>query len=272
MSRNGAMFQNRRRATRGTRPLNKTLVIQSHRMPLPAPWMQRCLDSVRTWAEARGFDYRFLDDELFDLVPDWLREKTSERRMVTADFARLIALRRALAQGYETAVWCDADFLVFAADRLHLPADSYAFGREVWIEPDAKGVPRANVKIHNAFMLFRQHNPFLDFYIHAAERMLHAHVGPMVPQFIGPKFLTSIHNMLQCPVVETAGMLSPPVVRDLLDGGGRCLELLRRRSHVRLAGVNLCASLAATEGMTDDDCAAVIDLLSARPEMLGDLT
>ena len=72
MPRKGAMFQNRRRATRGTRPLNKTLVIQSHRMPLPAPWMQRCLDSVRTWAEARGFDYRFLDDELFDLVPDWL--------------------------------------------------------------------------------------------------------------------------------------------------------------------------------------------------------
>lgn len=262
------MIQNRRTANRGARRLKNTLVIQSHRMPLPAPWMQRCLDSVRAWAEARGFDYRFLDDELFDLAPDWLREKTSERRMVTADFARLIAIRRALAEGYESAVWCDADFLIFAADRLHLPAESYAFGREVWIEADAKGTPRANVKIHNAFMLFRGGNPFLDFYIHAAQRLLRAHVGPVVPQFIGPKFLTSIHNMLQCPVVESAGMLSPPVVRDLLGGGGRSLELLRRRSPVCLAGVNLCASLATSEGMTNDDFVAVIDLLSAQPEML----
>ena len=224
--------------------------------------MQRCLDSVGAWAESRGFDYRFLDDEFFALAPDWLREKTAERPMVTADFARLIAIRRALAEGYDAAVWCDADFLIFAAERLDLPADSYAFGREVWIADDADGVPHANVKIHNAFMLFRQDNPFLDFYIHAAERMLHAHVGPMVPQFIGPKFLTSIHNMLQCPVVETAGMLSPPVIRDLLDGGGRSLELLRRRSQVRLAGVNLCASLATAEAITDDDFAGVIDLLS----------
>ena len=247
----------------------KTIVIQSHRVPLPSRWMERCLDSVRAWAGARGFDYRFVDDEIFTPVPGWLLEKTSERRVVASDFARLIALREALGEGYEVAVWCDADFLIFAPRRLDLPSDNYALGREVWIQRDGGGAPRANLKVHNAFMVFRKGNPFLDFYIDAAERMLRAHDGPMVPQLIGPKFLTAIHNMVQCPVVESAAMLSPPVARDLLDGGGACLELFRRRSSVSPAGVNLCASLADSEGMGDEEFSDLIELLLSRPGVLA---
>ncbi|MEJ2131721.1 MAG: hypothetical protein P8Y95_08920, partial [Gammaproteobacteria bacterium] len=113
--------------------MNHTLVIQSHRMPLPANWLERCLRSVTAWAAARGFEYRFVDDALFAPLPDWLREKTAERPAVAADYARLVALREALAAGYEAAVWCDADFLVFAPERLDLREESYAFGREVWV-------------------------------------------------------------------------------------------------------------------------------------------
>jgi hypothetical protein len=46
-----------------------TLVIQSHRTPLPAHWMERTIDSVKTWAALRHFDYCFLGDELLDVLP-----------------------------------------------------------------------------------------------------------------------------------------------------------------------------------------------------------
>ena len=54
--------------------MSSTLVIQSHRIPLPCGWLQLCLDSVEAWAQANGFDYRFIDDRIFDQVaPELVR-------------------------------------------------------------------------------------------------------------------------------------------------------------------------------------------------------
>jgi hypothetical protein len=238
----------------------RTLVIQSHRTPLPSTWLHRCLQSVRNWAQTRRFDYRFIGDELFTLLPENLREKTLGQPVIAADLARLLALREGLREGFETAIWCDADFLIFAPDQLELPPERYALGREVWVQ-DSRGTPRAFVKVHNAFLMFRQPNPFLDFYVHAAERMIARHDGPMAPQFIGPKFLSAIHNIVGCPVVENAAALSPSVIGDLLRGSGPALTLFHERSTQKPAGVNLCASLAATGEVADSDVDATIDLL-----------
>jgi hypothetical protein len=49
------------------------------------------------------------------------------------------------------------------------------------------------VKVHNAFMMFRQGNHFPDFYTDAAERLLDLNQGAMPAQFIGPKLLTALH-------------------------------------------------------------------------------
>ena len=70
-----------------------TLVLQSHRNPLPFPWIQACLDSVRRWADANSFDYRFIGDELFDSVAESLLYKTAQQRVITTDLARLHALQ-----------------------------------------------------------------------------------------------------------------------------------------------------------------------------------
>lgn len=232
--------------------MSRVLVLQSHRAPLPAPWLSRCLASVQAWADASGFDYRFIGDALFDPVPGSLRERLRGQPVVAGDLARLLALRGALEEGYAAAVWCDADFLVFHPERLALPAESYALGREVWIEDRGPGrTPRARVKVHNAFLLFRRGNPFLDFAIDAVLRLLSAHPGPYPPQFAGPKLLSALHNIVGFPVAERAGMLSPPVIRDLVAGGGPCLELFRERSPEPVAGANLCASLAGGREMGD---------------------
>jgi len=48
-----------------------TLVVQSHRDPLPYDWLRPCLDSVENWARQNQYQYRFVDDAIFDLVePD----------------------------------------------------------------------------------------------------------------------------------------------------------------------------------------------------------
>ena len=36
-----------------------TLVLQSHTAPLPAPWYEGCVGSVRDWANRCGYDYRW---------------------------------------------------------------------------------------------------------------------------------------------------------------------------------------------------------------------
>ena len=225
-----------------------TVVIQSHRLPLPFDWLEPCLESVRTWAASRGYDYRFEDDAIFERLDDDLWQQTRSQLVIASDLARLAALQAALEEGYGCAVWIDADTLVFDPDRLHLAQDDYALGREVWVQEDVQGRPRSYVKVHNAFMQFRMGNPFLAFYRHAAERIVRAHApGHMVPQIVGPKLLTAMHNIIGCPVVEEAGMLSPAVSRDLLAHGGTALDEFGLRSIRRPAAVNLCGSLADRE-------------------------
>ncbi len=224
--------------------MSKTLILQSHRQPLPAEWLWECIASVQNWAKLNSFDYEFIGDELFDYVSKQILEKTKTQRVITTDLARLLALKKYLHQGYNTVVWCDADFLIFAPEKFHLHDEKYAIGREVWIQSNSNTKKlTAYIKVHNACMMFRQDNSFLEFYIDTAERLVLNNKGSMSPQFIGPKLLTAIHNVVQCPVLESAGMLSPLVIRDIAEGGGQALELFRKKSPHSIYAANLCNSL-----------------------------
>lgn len=247
--------------------MSETLVLQSHRHPLPFPWIQACLDSVRRWADANCFDYRFIGDELFDSVSESLLQKTAQQRVITTDLARLYALQAGLRRGYQTVIWCDADFLIFEPVEFVLPDVAYALGREVWIQADSKNRPRAYSKVHNAFMMFRQGNTFLDFYAENAERLLNKNTGRMPPQFIGPKLLTALHNIVICPVLETAGMLSPMVIRDMIRGRGPALDLFKKNSPVQICAANLSSSLTQQEFISDKDMVKLIEVLTDSPEL-----
>ena len=228
---------------------------------MPYAWLERCIRSVRDWSAARGFEYRWLGDELFAPVAADLLGKTRAQPVIATDLARLKWLQRGLADGYRRVVWLDADCLIFRAPDFELPETDFALGREVWVQPDASGGLRAYVKVHNAFLLFCRGNSFLDFYADTAERLLRLYQGGMPPQFIGPKLLTALHNVALCPVLETAAMLSPAVERDLLAGGGAALELFRARSKMAPAAVNLSASLTAAAGFSEADMSRLIELL-----------
>ena len=257
-----------------------TLVIQSHRDSLPYDWLAPCVASVQNWAKQQSYDYQFIDDALFGILPKWVLEKTQAQKVIATDLARLKCLQQFLAAGYQRVVWLDADFLIFAPDNFQLPtpsqlAEKYALGRETWVqpkpaeqktgqEPAKNKAPKfkAYKKVHNAFLLFDaqfgQRNSFLDFYTSHAERLLKKVNGPIPPQFIGPKLLTALHNVVQCPVQESAGMLSPWVINDILAGGGPALTLFRDKSPQPLAGVNLCSSLSASEVLPEHALEKVI--------------
>lgn len=251
-----------------------TILVQSFHNS-PPRWIERCLDSARGFAAEAGVEYRFYGDALFDPLPPWVRDKTRGRVQVASDLARLILLRDLLAEGWNTVVWLDADVLVFDPARLRavltLP-DGYAFGREAWVQYDAKGRLKAWRGVHNALAAFAVGSPFLAFYIEAAERILARHDGAMVPQLIGPKLLGALDTMISLPAYWSVNMSSPLVTRDLADGSGRALELFRVRSAGAPAALNLCQSYAGREsdGVWLDDTMmnrAIDRLLAEGPEI-----
>jgi hypothetical protein len=225
--------------------MSNTLVIQSHRQPVPHTWLETCMNSVKYWAELNQFYYKYIGDELFNYIPESLFKKTQAQLVIATDLARLKLLQSKLKDDYQTAIWCDSDFLIFSPESFNLSQDSYSLGREVWIQYDKHNPNKliAKTKVHNAFMMFRKNNNFLDFYTETAERLLTLNTGNMPPQFIGPKLLCAIHNIAQCYVLETAGMLSPAVIKDIANKGGEALTLFQNKSSQTITAANLCSSL-----------------------------
>lgn len=247
--------------------MSDTLVIQSHRDPLPYAWLLDCMESVQEWASHNRFDYRFMGDELFEPMEESIRQKTRGQIVIASDIARLIQLQRALEEGYRTVVWCDADFLVFDPESLVLSDSDFALGRESWVQLNAAGRLKTYVRVHNAFLMFRHGNTFLAFYLDTARRLLALNTGRMPPQFVGPKLLSALHNICSCPVQENAGMLSPLVIRSLLGGDQAAIAQMRARSPAPLAAANLCSSSVERGDLENTEMRQIIDRLRLRKSL-----
>ena len=247
-----------------------TLVIQSHQEPLPHSWLQQCINSVKFWAELNQFEYKFIDDELFSYIPAKLLDKTKLQTVVATDLARLRVLQSNLEE-FETVIWCDADFLIFYPEKLILSEELYSLGREVWIQMDGNQL-RSYTKVHNAFMMFKRGNSFLDFYADTAERLLDLNTGAIPPQFIGPKLLTALSNIVQCPILETAGMLSPLVIKDIANNSGAALELFIQDSPQLVFAANLCSSLYESNEIDKKEIEKCIEVLLNNKSLNNNIT
>ena len=241
--------------------MHDTLIIQSHRSPLPYAWIERCLETVRDWCVINNYEYHFIGDDLFDSLPENILEKTQHQKVIATDLARLLTLKNALNKHYQTVIWLDADFLIFNPTEFVIPDWSYAVGREIWVQHDKNDKLKVYKKVHNAFLMFRNDNRFLDFYTDTAERLLSQNVGTMPPQFIGPKLLTALHNVALLPVMETAGMFSPMVIKDLLQGAGPALDLFVEQSPHPVAAANLCISSCDKNDVSDKEMEKLINTL-----------
>jgi hypothetical protein len=222
----------------------KTVVFQSFRTENVPPWIAVCLAGVRRWAADRGWDYRFVDDAIFQRVPQWYVEKAAGRLPVITDLGRLLLARDLLAEGYGRAVWLDADVLIFDPDRLEIHVDSeFAFGWETWVQDDNKGRLKATGNVHNALCVFTAANSMLDFYIHACLSIMERMEGPPAPQIVGPKLLTALHNIIGFRLLPQVGAFSPLTLGAIAEGGGPVLDLYRRHARGPARAVNLCLSL-----------------------------
>jgi hypothetical protein len=221
-------------------------------------WLAHCLASVEAWAASSGFDYRFCGDEALHCTPGWYRQKLGNRKPIVADLARLLLIRQALESGYEQACWIDADVLLFAPEQLQLSyGQTCAFGREYWVEAQARGSFRVHRNVHNAVCVFKAGCPVLAFLIHATERIIRrADPERIAPQMVGPKLLSALHNIVGFDLIESVGAFSPTIVDELElelepdEGPGPAVTKLLEATPTALAGANLCASLNADRDLS----------------------
>lgn len=224
-------------------------VIQSYRDTDVPDWVQTCMASVAHWAQQAGAEYLFQGDTLLELVPSWYRDKVMPRTPIVADLARLIWIDELLSSGrYDVVTWFDADTLMFDLSNPSLDLMGEAdciFGYEFWLQQDAKGRVRTHRNVHNGFSVFRRGAPALPFLIQVVSRLIdEVDVNFIAPQFVGPKLLTSLHNIVKFNVEPRVGAISPLLAGAVIARETKTLHRYCEVLPTALVGANLCASLS----------------------------
>lgn len=206
--------------------------------------MTRCMRSVREWADGRGFEYRFIDDRLFDYLPSWYREQTFQTILPHTNLARLLVAKELLAEGYDRTVWIDADILVFDPERFDIEVKGdFAFCREVWIKVKWGAVVKSDL-INNSVTQFMRGNRFLDYCIWAHEEIARQFV---LRYGSSTRLLSAMHQAAPLPTISNVGLINPVLMRDLLRGGGMLAREYMLAHGAPLRAANLCASLCDTD-------------------------
>ena len=249
-----------------------TLVYQSFRNHDVPDWIQRSLESVQSWTKKKGYDYRFIDDELFEYAPDWYRRKVKDNVQLVSDISRLILARRFLSEGYERVIWIDADLLIF--DPVHFSVETEEgvhFCREIWTDADLEGNVIHQKKINNSISVFHRGNVFLDFYIEACLKLVADRTE--IPQvLVGTTFLTALKEIYPFPEITNVGIISPALVHDLLTENTRFLTEYLQWHKAPIFAANLCGSMQhqVFNGLEIDDSkmVAVVQKLLQQQKLL----
>jgi len=222
----------------------KVLVLQSFRDFVADSYVGKCLASVQAWARQNGFDYEFIGDDFFAVLPDWCRQTLVAHRLQQTDIARLLQVRRALNAGYQRAIWVDADVIVFNPALVTLDGlGATAFCREVWLHPIASKQYRYDIRVNNAVCMFDRDSSLLDFYIGCCfDIVRHRGVG-LGHLDLSVEFLTPLHRLAGWPVFRSVGLFGPLVLRDIVSGGGSWSSAYSKIHAHPLGAANLCASL-----------------------------
>lgn len=215
-------------------------------------WVQGCLDSVQRWAAQAGYEYGFAQDEIFDRLPSWYRNKLAARTPILADLARLLWIQQAHTEGGEWVLWLDADTLVIDNRWRPSPSEHTVLGEECWVQRDSRGRFVARYQPHNAFLLIHRDSPVLAFLIYAVESIIaRADPAHIAPQMVGPKLLKALHSLVAFELEPAAGALSPELIAALAGDLDLRAALNRWPADRPLAMANLCASLSMEPGVRE---------------------
>ncbi len=237
--------------------MERTIVFQSFRVENVPPAIDRCMQSVRDWAEGAGFDYRFYDDDFLRKVPAWLTEAT-DIVLLIADYARVMTALELHSQGYDRAIWMDADLAVHDFSKMVLPHnDGFGFSREWWLaKPDDQF--KLQRRVNNCCCFFDRGDPFAPFYLQAMERRLHQRGKKITGLEFSTRPLTNMQKDLPIPLVQSVATLSPLAVHLILEGNKLAVEQQMKAYSGPNAAVHLAMSL------TEKNADKLLDMAFAR--------
>jgi hypothetical protein len=224
----------------------KTIVYQSFRTKNVPGWIDACMETVRVWAEKQDFAYRFWDDRFFDFVPTELRARASVHTCLLTDYARLVAARDLLAEGFDRAIWVDADAVVFDPENFKIAITSgYAFCREVWHDLTLFGRPFFKLTVNNSISVFCRDQQIIEPYLKAASAIL-AGDRPLAAVSIGTEWLHAYRQRNIFPLLTDVGILGPEMMYRYLQDDARFLRPYLRYQTSPVHAVNLCNSKLGT--------------------------
>lgn len=225
----------------------RTIVYQSYRGDDTPKWLEKCMQTVKNWAELKGFDYQ-REDNFFDYVPDWYKDKAQGKINVIADLARLEIAKKFLDQGYDQTIWMDADVVVFDPDNLTIDTtESYLLCREVWLDTeDDKNFGEETLscikKVTNSLLFFARNNSFLDFYIYACKSIMKNQTGRLSRLAFSTKFLTKLYEIMEIPLFPNMGLFSPILMHGIVEEKTAITQLYAESLESPVYAANLCLS------------------------------
>lgn len=225
----------------------KTIVYQSFRGDETPIWLQKCMQTVKDWAQLQGFDYQ-REDNFFDYVPDWYRDKAQGKISLIADLARLNLAKKFLAQEYERTIWIDADVIIFAPDKLIIDTtENCLLCREVWLgtkqdKDSEKETLFCIEKVTNSILFFAKDNSFLDFYIYACELIMKNQPDEYSHLVVSTKFLSDLYEIVKLPLFNHVGLFSPLLIQGLVEEKAELIQFYAKSLKSPLYAANLCFS------------------------------
>lgn len=225
----------------------KVIVYQSYSGPPPPPWLARCRATVEAWAADQGYDYDG-DNDLYAFVPDWYGEKAGPFINVVADLARLTMARHYLDQGYDRAIWLDADVVVFDPDRFRTDlAQSCLLCGEVWLDTDPNvdfgaGDLHCKRQVTNSLTMFAPDNTFLDAYIERCLAIVRDGPHPAPRLSVSTHLLTSLAKTMTFPLVHDLALISPILMLGIAESDPTILDLYASYMAAPVRAANLCLS------------------------------
>ncbi len=238
----------------------KTLVIQSFRPSAVPRWIERCIASVRDWAQSQGFDYRLFDDSVFALCgADYLARAGNNMRAIM-NLARLELVKDAHESGYDRAIWIDADVLVFHPQLFRINVlERYAFVRETWVTrtPDRW---RAFQHVNNSVFVCMKGEPDLEMLI-ALVRHIGVHRSITKSFQTGTYLLTGLEKSLGFETLDDVGMFSNHVVLALARNEDPAVSAQAIGHGTPVFAANLCASDRDSPIVSERQADLVVDRL-----------
>jgi hypothetical protein len=228
---------------------------------------------VRAWAASRGHDYLLTDDSAFDLCgADYLARVGDNPRSKT-NLCRLELIARAHADGYDLAIWMDADIFVFSPEHLVLEAaEGIVFARETWLWPRGEGWEIIKT-LNNCVVACPSGDKDLGFIIQTI-RHVAAHHRIDHNFRVGVDLIRGLHRFLQFELTSSVGMFSNHTVVALARQREGLLKLQAVHHGAPVYAANLCATDHMTPVVPERDAHKAMDILEAtRGEIInGHLT